>query len=322
MNVSRRQRALAWCWLGLRCARLVVVLPVQLRRTSTGSQRLVAAYRRTVAPVIQQRATSPARGDEIDARLLGWAVQGGYLIQSYARVIGQTDAEEIAAVAASFMRLYDDLLERPERAVVGKRLDDLFAGSEVTAEGDIEAIVADLFRWLDGKVSPENDDLLHARLSALHHAQLEVVDEANRRDETEILELTLAKGGAAMLILGGLVNPRLGEADVAVLERLGGVLQLIDDYDDTFEDRDILTSANALHIPYGVLAAELRAVSRGLLDLYGARPARPFIDGLYSWLVLVGIRRVLDRFVRRWAPPTSVPRSGLTMVTFRKQHIR
>src|SRR5437763_3501685 len=120
MSASRRERLLAWCWLGLRCARLVAVLPVQLRRTATGSQRLVAAYRRTVAPVIQQTATSPARRKELDARLLGWAVQGGYLIQSYARVIGQSEAEDTAAVAASFMRLYDDLLEQPERAMIGK----------------------------------------------------------------------------------------------------------------------------------------------------------------------------------------------------------
>lgn len=322
MSASRRQRLLAWCWLGLRCARLVILLPGQLHRTSTGSQRLVAAYRRTVAPVIQQRATSPFRRDELDARLLGWAVQGGYLIQSYARVISQTDAEDTAAVAASVMRLYDDLLEQPERAMIGKRLSDLFAGSEVTTDGEIEAIVADLFHWLEGKVSPENRDLLNARLSALHHVQLQVVDKTSRRDDTEILKLTLAKGGAAMVILGGLVNPRLGGADVAVLERLGGVLQLIDDFDDTFEDRKVLTSANSLQVPYGALTAELRAVSRDLLDLYGPRRVRPFIDGLYSWLVLVGMRRVLDRFVRRWAPPTSVPQTGLTMVTFRKQHIR
>lgn len=322
MSASRGQRLLAWCWLGLRCARLVVVSPVQLRRAATGSRRLIAAYGRTVEPVVDCRVTSPARRRELAARLLGWAVQGGYLMQSYAAVIGQTDSEETAAVAASFMRLYDDLLDEPEHAMVGRRLGELFAGQEIATDGDVEAIVADLFRWLDGRVSPANHDLLYAHLSVLHETQLAVVDESSRVDDAEIVGLTLKKGGAAMVILGGMVNPRLGDADVAVLRRLGGVLQLIDDFDDTFEDGDVLTSANSAHVSYGALAVELRAVSRSLLDLYGARTARPFIDGLYSWLVLVGIRRVLDRSVRRLATPTSVPRTGLGMVTVRKQHIR
>jgi len=298
------------------------MLPVQLHRTSTGSRRLVKAYARTVSPVIERRATSQPRCDELNARLVGWAVQGGYLIQSYASVIGSADTDDVAVAAASFMRLYDDILEAPERTVIGQRLRDLFSGSEPAAEDDIEAIAADLFRWLDRRVSAENRDLLYARLSSLHQAQLETVDEGSGRDHGEILQLTLAKGGAAMVILGGLVNPELADAEVAVLERLGGVLQLIDDFDDTFEDKSVLTSATSLRVPYGALAAELRSVSRAVLDLYGPRKGRPFIDGLYSWLVLVGIRRLLDRFIRRWAPPTSRPQTALAMVTFRKQHIR
>jgi hypothetical protein len=322
MSGSRTQRVLGWCWLGLRCARLVLVLPAQLRRSSAGSQRLVEAYDRTVGPIVRRHVSSRSRAEGFDHRLLGWAVQGGYLVDSYAQMVGRMDADEVAVVAASFMRLYDDLLEQDGRRLVGARLADLFAGAEVPMDGEVEAIVAELFTWLDRDVSQANRDLLYGRLADLHSLQLEVVDAQSRRDPDEVLELTIRKGGAAMVILGGLVNRQLDRVEVAALDRLGGLLQLIDDYDDQFEDSAVLTSANWAHVPFGALAAELRPVARQLLDLHGSKKARPFIDGLYSWLVLVGFRRLLDRFIRRRSIPTSVPEAGLAMLTYRKQHLR
>src|SRR5258708_27004196 len=107
MSASRPQRLLAWCWLLLRCTRLLVVLPIQLWRTWRIGRRLGRAYERTVAPIVVGRINASSRATEVNARLSGWALQGGYLVESYARLIGRPDVADNAAVAASFTRLYD-----------------------------------------------------------------------------------------------------------------------------------------------------------------------------------------------------------------------
>ena len=313
---------LAWCWLGIRCARLIAVLPVQLWRTWQRSRHLSAAYRRVVAPIVSARSASSARRTAIDQRLSGWAVQGGYLIDSYSRLIDRPGAEDVAVAAASFTRLYDDVLDERLDPELGARLATLFDGQQVGARSDIEWIVGDLFRWLARGVPAHHEDALYGHLQELHCLQLEVIDGRSAKSPPEVVELTRRKGGAGMAILGGLVNPCITEGEFALLYRLGGLLQLIDDFDDAFEDHSVRTSANFGRVGFAVLAAELRAVSRDLVRTYGARRARPFVDGLYNWLVLVGIRRVLDRVRRFDGHRVKVPRSQLAMVTLRKQHIR
>jgi hypothetical protein len=145
MSASRGERALAWCWLGIRCARLLAALPFQLWRVWRGSRRLMIAYRSTVEPMIAARVTVHEREAEVRDRLAGWALQGGYLVDSYARVLGRCDAAELAVVAGSFTRLYDDVLDEGWDAGIGARLACLFDGDEVLAHSDIE--------WLAGTCS-------------------------------------------------------------------------------------------------------------------------------------------------------------------------
>jgi hypothetical protein len=321
MNATRAARLRGWWWLGIRCARLLVLLPVQLWRTWEGGRRLIAAYRRTVAPMTSARIDDLARRESLDMRLSGWALQGGYLIDSYARMIGERDVEDVAVVAASFTRLYDDLLEGDPSGSLGERIERLFAGRESEAASEIESLASDLFRWLTARVPAGHAAALYERLGELHHLQLEEVAVGSGRGRAEILRLTVEKGGAGMSILGGLVNPGVDAREFAVLHRLGAWLQLVDDFDDVFEDREVLTSSNWTQVSYGGLAAELHCLSQDLRTLYGRR-ARPFVDGLHNWLVLVGVRRVLDRVRQFDGELAKVPRRSLAMITLRKQHIR
>lgn len=321
MTATRAARLRGWWWLGLRCARLLILLPVQLWRTWEGGRRLIAAYRRTVAPMTSERIDDLASLESLDLRLSGWALQGGYLIDSYARMIGKQDVEDVAVVAASFTRLYDDLLEEDASGTLGERVEQLFAGQESKPTSETEALASDLFRWLTARVPPEHADELYERLGELHRLQLEEVAAGSGRDRAEILRLTVEKGGAGMSILGGLVNPAVDAREFALLHRLGGWLQLVDDFDDVFEDQGVLTSSNWTQVSYGSLAAELHDLSQDLGTLYGTR-ARPFVDGLYNWLVLVGARRVLDRVRRFDGKLAKVPSRRLAMIALRKQHIR
>jgi hypothetical protein len=272
--------------------------------------------------MVRQRIGTSARQKEIEDRLAGWALQGGYLVDSYARLVGRRHAEDVAVVASSFTRLYDDVLDERQDGLLGERLARLFAGEEVEPASDIEWILGDLFRWLAARVPAYHEATLYAHLRELHRLQLEAVDAESEWSREQIVQLTTRKGGAGMAILGGLVNPRVEADEFAVLYQLGGLLQLIDDFDDAFEDQAVLTSANWSHVPFGALAAELRSVSRELIRLHGARRAGTFVDGLYNWLVLVGLRRILDRARRFDGRLVVVPRRSLAMITLRKQHIR
>jgi len=282
----------------------------------------MAAYRSTVEPMIAARVTVREREAEVRDRLAGWALQGGYLVDSYARVLGRCDAAELAVVAGSFTRLYDDVLDEGWDAGIGERLARLFDGDEVLAHSDIEWLAGDLFRWLASRVPEPHGEMLYERLRELHGLQLERADAASQPTCEEVAQLAVRKGGAAMAILGGLVSPHADARELGVLCRLGGVLQLIDDYDDAFEDEGVCTSANWSRVPFGTLAAELRIASREIVRLHGRRRAAAFVDGLHCWLVLVGLRRLHDRVRAVAAGPVAAPRSGVAMIAARKPHIR
>jgi hypothetical protein len=302
-----------------------VVVPLQLSSTLEECRRLTAAYRRTVLPVVGERVGPSQRRAEIEDRLAGWALQGGYLVESYARLARLSDVEDVAVVLGSLLRIYDDVLdERHDGILVGGRLTRLFAGDEIAPESDVEWIVVDLFRWLAPRVPATSREAVLAYLGELHALQLEglVADPGRRPDE--IVQHAIEKGGAAMVILAGSVNPCVVAGEVAVLRRLGALLQLVDDYDDAEEDRPMITSARSGLVAFGTLVAELRAVSRDIADCYGSTRAQRFVDRLCVWLVVIGLRRTLDRARPRrrdveLAPP---PRRALAMISLRKGHIR
>jgi hypothetical protein len=315
----------AWWWLGRRCARLLAVLPLELRGTLEECRRLKDAYGRTVAPVVRARVGPSRRRAEIDDRLAGWALQGGYLVESYARLVGVGEVEEVAVVLGSLLRIYDDVLdERRDGFSVGERLTRLFAGEEITPESDVEWIVVDLFHWLAPRVPAPSRDSVLAYLRELHSLQLEGLEPEPPIAADEIVQHALQKGGAALVILAGSVNPRVDPEESVVLYRLGGLLQLIDDYDDAYEDRATVTSATSGRVAFGALAAELRAVSHDLANLYGAERAQPFLDRLSIWLVVIGLRGMLDRVRPRrlHTEPASFPKRSLAMIAQRKAHIR
>jgi hypothetical protein len=325
MNVCRTQRALAWFWLLARCARLIVVVPLHLWRALKTSRRLIGAYKTIVVPIVHAWIQPGTRRTEIETRLAGWALHGGYLVESYARLVGKRETANISVVAASFMRLYDDVLdERHDGPLVAKRLARLFNGKPVAPQSDLESIVVDLYRWLAKRVPPYHAETVYAHLRDVHRLQLDALEGRQGRTAAEVIDNAVRKGGAGMAILAGLASPRVETAEFAVLYRLGGLLQLIDDYDDVLEDKSAANLASGDQVRFGALVAELRSVSCEIVEFYGPRRARQFVDGLHIWLIIVGLRRLLDR-AKRGRPGvkvTAMPRRHLTMITLRKTHIR
>ena len=212
-----------WWWLGLRCVRLLVVVPLQLPSTHEECRRLKVAYRQTVAPIVRERVRTSRRRAEIDDRLAGWAVQGGYFVMSYARMVGLGGVEDVAVVLGSLLRLYDDVLdERDDGSWVGRRLTRLFAGETIAPESDVEWIVVDLFRWLAPRVPTSNRDDVVTYLRDLHSLQLDGLGRRLPGTADEVVQHSLEKGGAALAILGGSINPHLAPNEFTLLYRMGG----------------------------------------------------------------------------------------------------
>jgi hypothetical protein len=109
-------------------------------------------------------------------------------------------------------------------------------------------------------------------------------------------EVTLAKGGRAMLVLASLVRPNMDDAEQTIVYRLGGLLQLIDDYRDITQDRlqGRHTPATRGQLPYAHLRARLHDLTGALHTYYGGN-AGPFTDSLSLWLDLNCLRRALRR---------------------------
>jgi len=302
----------------------VWVVPSHLLRSWRSSRRLLAAYRETVTPILHARIVPGPRRTEIEHRLAGWAVQGGYLVESYARLAGVTGVDAVAVVAASFMRLYDDLLdERADGAAIGNRLRRLFAGDEIAPESDVEAVVVDLYKWLAERAPTHHRDELYSYLDTVHQIQLEELEGGDTEAEY-IVSRTARKGGAGMAILAGLANPHIEPDEFELLQRLGALLQLIDDYDDAFEDGATTTSESTNVVSFASLATRLHELSHEIRVFYGRRRGRSFVDGLYIWLLLVGLRRLLDRLhpQRLEQDEKTAPRRLLRMLSERKAHIR
>jgi hypothetical protein len=322
MADTRPERLRAWCWLAVRVPWLLFTLPLHYWWTRRANHRLLAAYRRTLVPLLREHLHDAPHADETDDRLVGWALQGGYLVDSYAQMVGERDVEDLAVMAASFTRVYDDLIDARSDPKLGDRLAALFAHRPVTPASDLEALLGDIFRWIDARVPASRRSDIYAELHSLHELQLTNSDHASGLSEAEVLRLTLAKGGAAMFILGSLVGTHVDHEEPARLRRLGGLLQLIDDYDDAVEDGARLTSATHCHLSFGELIVELRGVGRELLAAHGRRSGERYVEGLAIWLVLVGIRRTIDRARRFDGRLRRNPARQLAMLTARKPHIR
>jgi hypothetical protein len=82
---------------------------------------------------------------------------------------------------------------------------------------------------------------VHASLRAIHRAQIESLrlhDAPDHDYESELLPLTITKGGTSVLADGYLVTGDLSSSHAEAVFGYGVLLQLIDDLQDVDEDRE------------------------------------------------------------------------------------
>jgi hypothetical protein len=284
-------------------------LPVALAANAS-CRRLAAAFEARVTPMIGTVATAAGQRGLHD-QLLAWGIRNGYLIENYARLTGSASQPETAVLAGAFARLYDDVIDELDDASVGDRLAQLFAGDEFVARGSVQQLLVAVFGRLEELTPRAANPTAYRALMALHRRQLESLRQAGSTISTEELwQLTLAKGGLAMTVLGSLVHPNLESDEEALLYDMGALLQLVDDYQDAVDDdrRGLITPATRGDLSVRHLLASLHDIEARASTRYGARPARTFMDSLYLWLFSVVVARAVRRGPVQRGRARSVPR--------------
>jgi hypothetical protein len=280
------------------------VAPIALDANARG-QSLHAAFRAHVSPLVGTAVADERQRTAIEDSLLSSSIAGGFLVESYARLAGHGPHPQLAVLAGAFTRLYDDLLDEFDDSTIADRITELFAGQSFAARTDHERVLEAIFRSLTALAPRESHGLSYRTLATLHYYQVRSLRQTSSELRiAEIWELTLAKGGWAMVVLASLVQPNMPSEEEAILYRLGGFLQLIDDYRDEAQDRQrgLHTPSTRGDLSYRHLTARLNAVADSLHGYYGSR-ASTFVDGLYIWLDIVWLSRTFHKYWTR--PPSS-----------------
>lgn len=273
-------------------------IPALTRRTNRQCRALSLAFQATIEPVLDTAISDAGLRRELADQLLPWGIRGGTLVESYAELSGQEPNPRLAVLAGVFARIYDDLLDEASDGTVIGRLDALFAGAPMAPATDLEVILEALYHQLTGLADRPRHETTYRALTALHQLQIASLRQADgTMSAAEVWEITLAKGGLGMLVLGSLTHPGVSADEQLALHRIGRLLQLIDDYEDETTDRQhgLHTAATTTTLTSRQLRADLGALETQLRCLYGDRRALRFLDSLYFWLYAVLFTRVIAR---------------------------
>ncbi|WP_041819926.1 hypothetical protein [Streptomyces davaonensis] len=288
-------------------------MAVGLPGAASGAYRSLPALTRTyetvVAPLVAETLHDPAERARVDGSLRVMSVKFGLAMLSYGRLTGHRTQLDVAVLAGAVTRLYDDLIDGSGDGSgdtgADERLGELMGHRAFVPGTAPELLLERLVYGIEGALRHPPHASLMTALASLHEYQ--VLSRRQREADVplDVLEkITRGKGGAAHLILCGLVKPVLEPAERELVMDLGEMLQSLDDYMDVEFDREngvtTLVSCGALTLPG--IARRLRAARPRLVAVHGGRAARPYCAMLYFLLLQAWVARrlpVLGRLARR-----------------------
>ncbi|GAA2316503.1 hypothetical protein GCM10010149_80810 [Nonomuraea roseoviolacea subsp. roseoviolacea] len=285
-----------------RCARPAIALPIALKDAVACAPAAVRDFERAVEPLVRDALAGPER-EAMIASLRGTALTFNVGIRAYARMAGRPCDGELAMLAGSVARLYDDLIDNGGDPEVDSWVASLFGdgGPEGAGRSDdphrrlLAALYAEIRRRAPG-------ELWHTALLELHDYQ--VLSRRQRDPATPAAQLgkiTRGKGGLACVVLFGLVHPDMSVVQRDTVMEAGEALQLLDDYLDQDADlRDgIGTPLNRGEVSLADVGARLRALRPRLAAGYGRAAARRFAATLLLVLAADVLKRHRSRRARR-----------------------
>lgn len=285
----------------LRCARLAVGLFGAIAFAWRALGPLTEAYDMVIAPIVERTITDLDERANANRALRAMSAKIGLAMLSYARLAGSEERLEVAALAGTVTRLYDDLIDACAAESVDERLSDLFNARPFTPGSDLERLLAELVTEIRQRVHPLPGDTVDVALSTLHEYQC-----LSRRQREEAVPLavlekiTRGKGAMANLTLCSLVKPAMDAAERELVMALGETFQSLDDYMDVERDisNGILTLASLGVVTLKDIGLSMCAFRERLASQYGRSAARPYCGMIFFLLVKSAAGRRLPAFGR------------------------
>lgn len=220
---------------------------------------------------------------------LGQALRNVWVANSLQLITGR--AVRLTPALFAYSMLYpatDNLLDDPQvseraKAAFNHRLDGRLRGMPLSPATNSEAKVWALVEMVEREFPRTRHPGVWASVLAIHHAQAASLRQHHRPlTDAQLLDLTVAKGGASVLADLRLVAGDVAPADEQFAFRYGVLLQMLDDLQDVHSDlaagHDTLFTRAATTGRLDGIAARLACFIEVVLE----RDAVPFSAGTVS----------------------------------------
>lgn len=280
----------------------LVLLPGILRDANRRCGILATEYDRVIRPLVQSYVRNETEQSTWLVKLLPATVKGAFLLQNYARLVGEQVAPDLALLAGGVTRIYDDLIDNQPEATIFDHISVLFEGGSFRPATDLEALFAATYAELERRLPRHLYPICYEGLLGVHLYQRQSRRQHSTAISTDDLrEISARKGAQGTLVLLGMVRSQMSAEERALVEDLGALFQHIDDYQDIHDDR-----RRGVHTVATRGVSTIRLLSRQIGDLapklrsqYGNREARVFLAGLRCWLVMAyGVRAFATAGIR------------------------
>jgi hypothetical protein len=288
----------------IRCLRLATGLPYVVRFFRRDAHEILASFDRQIGPMAREVLSDPRYLEGVLTACRVAAITTGFAIWSYSRMADAAFDPYLAALAGSFSRLYDDLLDHGADSEFGERFSAFMAGNRPQAGGETELLVYRYFDAIRQRLSRDPADPVFRAVEEAHRYQCLSRIQRGEDIAPELIDHVISnKGGYGAVVWCGLARRDMPAGEASVIWRIGAACQLLDDQHDLVADRcsGIRTGATTDRVGPLAVAGEVMRLRRLLASFYGASRTRRFTGMLCIY--------TMGMLIRRHRPRLSEPRT-------------
>ncbi len=281
---------------------MIIFLPWTILDANARCRDLVKIFEKSIDPILTEVIPDISERQILRTRLLPAGTKGAFLMQNFAKLTKIQFSSELGILAGVFTRIYDDLIDSESTDNLYSKITDLFMGEEFEPSDEREKLFLTIFQSIEFLLPKSVYINCYQALQDAHHFQLRSRQQLSSIYSEKILSsVTAAKGAKGTLVLFSMIKSAMEEKEIILVEELGACFQHIDDYEDCEDDKGngVFTLATVGNLTFKQIALWLAKISSQFESYYGRDNARFFIVGLFYWLSMVGIVRLLSRLLIR-----------------------